>query len=125
MRLLLAAALVAALSAPAFSQEQPPGSITTSATARRTLPNTVADVGVGIDAHGRTVAAVHKALADGSGALLAYLRGAGAERLMTEQVAVSPDTETDRGGGRPDRIVGYTGHVRVSFRVPADQLGDV
>jgi len=128
MRLLLAAVLActwACASAGLALAEVQPGTITTGATARMRLPNTIADVGVGIEAHGRTVAAVHKNLADGSGALLGYLRGAGAERLRTDQIAVTPDTETDRGGGRPDRIVGYTGHVRVSFRVAADKLADV
>jgi hypothetical protein len=124
MRCLLPAVLACALAAPAMAQETP-GTITTHATARTRLPNTVADVDVGIDAHGRTVAIVHKTLADGSGAMLAYLRGAGAERLRTEQVAVTPETETDRGAGKPDRIVGYSGHLRVSFRIAADKLADV
>src|ERR1700712_3544084 len=113
MRIVLALTLALLIAPPVRAQDQP-GTITTHATARTRLPNTVADVDVGIDAHGRTVAIVHKTLADGSGAMLAYLRGAGAERLRTEQVAVTPETETDRGAGKPDRIVGYSGHLRVS-----------
>ncbi len=102
--------------------EAPPGTITTHATARTHLPNTVADVTIGIEAHARTVGAVHKTLADRSASLLAYLRAQGTERLRTEQVAVTPDTETDRGRGLPDRITGYSGRLRVAFRVSAETL---
>ena len=119
MRFLLALTLALLLATPVRAQDQP-GTITTHATARTRLPNTVADVAIGIDAHGQTLSAVQQALADGSKTLLGYLREAGAERLVTEQVAVSPDTEAVRGA--PNRIVGYSGRVRVRFRVAADKL---
>ena len=83
----------------------------------------MADVGLGIEAHGRTVAAVQQALSAGSATLLAQLRGAGAERLRTDQVGVTPDTS--RTDNTAERILGYTGQLRVSFRVPAEKLGDV
>ncbi|GAC1344595.1 MAG: hypothetical protein NVSMB18_22500 [Acetobacteraceae bacterium] len=123
-RILLATALAGSFGAPAGAQDTP-GTITTHATARTRLPNTVADISLGIEAHATTVAGLHKALADGSGPLLAYLRGAGAERVRTEQVTVTPDTETDRGRGLPDRITGYTGRVGVAFRVAAEKLPEV
>ncbi|MBV8913249.1 MAG: SIMPL domain-containing protein [Acetobacteraceae bacterium] len=125
MRFLLPAILACVLAVPALAQEQP-GTITTHATARTRLANTVADVGVGVVARARTVAAVHKALSDGTAPLLSYLRGAGAERLRTEQVTLTPEMEPNRpSSSPPDRITGYTGHLRVSFRVPADKLADV
>src|SRR4051812_33904899 len=119
MRVLLAPALLLSLAVPAHAQDQP-GTITTHATARTRLPNTVADVAVAIEAHRQTLNGVQQGLADGSKTLLGFLREAGAERLVTEQVAVSPDTEAVRGA--PNRIVGYSGRVRVRFRVPADKL---
>jgi uncharacterized protein YggE len=119
MRFILALGLAVLLAQPLRAQDQP-GTITTHATARTRLPNTVADVAIGIDAHGQTLSAVQQSLADGSKTLLASLRDAGAERLVTEQVSVSPDTQSVRGA--PNRIVGYSGRVRVRFRVPADKL---
>lgn len=107
----------------AAAAQEHPGTITTHATARARLANTVADVGLGIEAHGRTVAAVQQALSAGSATLLAQLRGAGAERLRTDQVGVTPDTS--RTDNTAERILGYTGQLRVSFRVPAEKLGDV
>ena len=124
MRILAAAGLCCLLGSGALAQspEATAGSITTHATARARLANTVADAVVAVAAHAATVAGVQKALANGSEPLLAYLRGAGAERIRTEQVAVTPDT--DAPAGRPDRIVGYSGRVAVSFRVPAERLGE-
>jgi len=122
MRLIPAVLLFGSLASIAAAQERP-STVTTHATARANLPNTVADVGLGITAQGRSVAGVQKALADGSQNLLAELRRNGAERLRTEQVSVTPDTTGT--GSDPNRILGYTGQMRVSFRVAAEKLGDV
>ena len=120
MRILLACCLAVLFALPAAAQDHP-GTITTHATARTRLPNTVADVTLGIEARAGNVAAVHKALSEGAAPLLAYLRGAGVERLGTDQVTVNPETAPNQ----PDRIAGYTGRMGVFFRVAADKLGDV
>ena len=124
--MLLACVLGLAPAGYAFGQAQdPPGVVSTRATSRKRLTNTVADVVFGVEARARTIASVHKTLADSSKALLDFLRTIGAERLRTDQVSVTPETETDRGRGLPDRIVGYTARMQVSFRVPADKLPEV
>lgn len=126
MRMFVHAALACLLALPALAQgevRQEPGTITTHATARTRLPNTVADVAVGVEAHARTVAGVQGALAQGSERLLGFLREQKVERLTTEQVAITPETESVRG--QPDRITGYGGEVRVTFRVPAERLAAV
>ena len=126
MRILAMAILVGLSSGPVCAQipaERGPGTITTHATARGRLNNTVADVSIGIEAHAPTVAATQAALAAGSDKLMAYLRQQGVERLRTEQLSVTPNTVADKG--RPDRIVGYDGSVQASFRVPAGRLGAV
>ena len=120
MRILLACCLAVLLAQPAAAQDHP-GTITTHATARTRLPNTVADVSLGIEARAGNVAAVHKALSEGAAPLLAYLRGAGVERLGTDQVTITPQSAPNQ----PDRIAGYNGRMQVSFRVAADKLGDV
>lgn len=90
------------------------GTISTSATAQRRLPNTVSDVAVSIEVHARDVPTATSMLAQKSKLLLDYLRGAKVERLRSEQVSVDPETEEVRG--KPDRITGFTGHMVVSFR---------
>ena len=121
---------LAAAQAPANADVRPaaPGvaaTVTTHATARRRLPNTIADVTVGIKVDGSTVADVEGHLATGSQALLAYLRGAGAERLRTEVVMVEPVREDSGKPGPPGPITGYTGTVGVSFRTTAERLPEL
>ena len=127
MRMALAAmAATAAMAGAAVAADadgRGSGTITTSATARGRLPNTVADVSIGVEAHGPTLAGTQAALAAGNARLLDYLRQQGVERLRTEQLSVTPRTAADKNG--PERIVGYDGRALASFRVPADRVGAV
>ena len=102
----------------------PEGKINLEATARKRLPNTVANVVLGIQVEGRTGDAVSGALAQKSQTLLEYLRQQGVERLRTEDVSYQPQVESGRNGG-PDRIVGYSGGASISFRTTPDKLGGV
>jgi uncharacterized protein len=102
----------------------PDGEINLEATARRRLPNTVANVVLDIQVEGRTGDAVSGALAQKSRTLLDFLRQQGVERLRTEDVSYQPQVESGRNGG-PDRIVGYTGSASISFRTTPDKLGGV
>jgi uncharacterized protein len=108
-------------SAPKVSPT-PEGKITLEATARRRLPNTVANVVLGIQVEGRTGDLVSSSLADRSRTLLDFLRQQGVERLRTEDVRYQPQIESGRNGA-PDRIVGYTGSESISFRTTPDKLG--
>ncbi len=101
----------------------PEGKINLEATARKRLPNTVANVVLGIQVEGRTGDAVSGSLADRSHTLLDFLRQQGVERLRTEDVSYQPQIESGRNGA-PDRIVGYTGSASISFRTTPDKLGD-
>ena len=108
----------------AAASPTPEGKINLEATARRRLPNTVANVVLGIQVEGRTGDAVSGALAQKSQTLLEYLRQQGVERLSTEDVSYQPQVESGRNGG-PDRIVGYSGSASISFRTTPDKLGGV
>lgn len=99
------------------------GTVSTSATAHRRIPNTVADVSVGIQTQGADSAAVARDLAQRSQTLLTWLRGQGAERLATDQVSFQPQTHTEKNG--QDKIVGYTGSTSVSFRTTPAKVGDI
>jgi uncharacterized protein YggE len=117
------AATPPASGSPEATKLAPNGKINLEATARKRLPNTVADVVLGIQVEGRTADAVSSALDQRSHTLLDYLRLQGAERLRTENVAFQPQVESVRGTS--DRIVGYSGSANVSFRITPDKLGSV
>ena len=101
----------------------PEGKINLEATARKRLPNTAADVVLGIQVEGRNGDAVSSSLAQKSQTLVEYLKKQGVERLRTENVNFQPQVESPPN--QPDKIVGYTGTANVSFRTTADKLGTV
>lgn len=97
-----------------------PAILTTQAEALRRLPNTVSDVRVGIEVHGRDVPGTAALLARRSQTLLDYLRAQGVERLRTEAISFEPETQEIRN--QPDRIKGFTGLGAVSFRTTPERL---
>jgi uncharacterized protein YggE len=99
------------------------GLVSTSATAHRRIPNTVADVSVGIQTQGADAASVSRDLAQRSQALLGWLRGEGAERLATDQISFQPQTHEEKNGQQ--KIVGYTGSTSVSFRTTPEKVGAI
>lgn len=99
------------------------GIVATTATAHRRIPNTVADVSVGIQTQGPDASSVSRDLAQRSQALLGWLRAQGAERLATEQVSFQPQTHEEKNGQQ--KIVGYTGSTTVSFRTTPAKVGEI
>jgi hypothetical protein len=99
------------------------GFVSTSATAHRRIPNTVADVSVGIQTQGADAASVSRDLAQRSQTLLEWLRGQGAERLATDQISFQPQTHEEKSGQQ--KIVGYTGTTSVSFRTTPEKVGAI
>ncbi len=126
-KFIFACLLVMLYSTASDAQTQAPGNalslIHTHATAHTRLPNTVADISVSIQTDGPSVAAVSKTLSEKSQQLLTYLRAQHADRLATEQLSVDPKMHTPKGG--PDEIVGYSGHMNVTFRAPVDKASDL
>lgn len=99
------------------------GIVSASATAHRRIPNTVADISVGIQTQGTDVKSVSRDLAQRSQSLLDWLRGQGAERLATDQISFQPQTHEEKNGQQ--KIVGYTGSTTVSFRTTPAKAGDI
>jgi uncharacterized protein len=99
------------------------GIVSTSATAHRRIPNTVADISVGIQTQGGDAASVSRDLAQRSQTLLDWLRGQGAERLATDQISFQPQTHEEKSGQQ--KIVGYTGSTSVSFRTTPEKVGAI
>ncbi|AEU34797.1 SIMPL domain-containing protein [Granulicella mallensis] len=118
--------LVTCLATQGCSSGTQAHTLSTHAMAHRRLSNTVADVSVGIETNGASMAEVARVLATRSQSLMAYLKREGADRLTTGQISIEPKLDNSRGSeGRADRIVGYTGTMSVSFRSPADKVSDL
>ena len=99
------------------------GIVSTNATAHRRIPNTVADISVGIQTQGTDAASVSRDLAQRSQTLLDWLRGQGAGRLATDQISFQPQTHEEKNGQQ--KIVGYTGTTSVSFRTTPEIVGAI
>ncbi len=113
---------VACLSTEGCSSSQP-RILSTHAVAHRRLSNDVADVSVGIQAEGASMADVTGKLSTRSQTLLAYLKQQGADRVSTGQVSLEPKIyDPERGA---DRIVGYSASMTVTFRAAADKVSDL
>lgn len=97
--------------------------ITTRATSETRIPNTAVDVSVGVNASGKDLADVQRALATQSNGLLAYLRGQKVDRLITANINFSPDTRSQKNA--PDKTVGYNGSEQVSFRTTPEKAPDI
>jgi uncharacterized protein YggE len=97
--------------------------ITTRATSETRIANTVVDVSVAVNAFGKDLAEVQRALATQSNGLLAYLRGQKVDRLITSNINFSPDTRSQKNG--PDKTVGSNGSEQVSFRTTPEKAPDV
>ena len=133
-RTCLAAALLTSLALsplpPAYAQQQNEltlpvnaGIVSTNATAHRRIPNTVADISVGIQTQGTDTKTVSRDLAQRSQSLLDWLRSQGAERLATDQISFQPQTHEEKNGQQ--KIVGYTGNTSVSFRTTPEKAGAI
>lgn len=99
------------------------GILSVHARAHRQMTNTVARVSLGIEVHGRDVPTTLGPLAERSKALLAYLMSQNVERLASDQVSLSPETQEQHG--QPDRITGYTGRQVVTFQIDPARLPSV
>ncbi len=130
-RLALAVLMMSAAVVSAQTQADPcataPAScatlITTRATSETRIANTAVDVTVGVNASGKDLADVQRALATQSNGLLAYLKGQKVDRLMTTNVSFSPDTRTQKNA--PDKTVGYNGSEEVSFRTTPEKAPEI
>lgn len=97
--------------------------ISTRATSRTRIANTVVDATVGVEATGKDMAEVQRQISENTARLMRYLKAQGAERLMTQNVSFSPETQTQKNG--PDKTVGYRGSVQVSFRTTPEKVPDL
>ena len=97
--------------------------IDTQATAETRLPNTAADISVGITASDKDMPAVQRALAEKTATLLSYLRAQKAQRLITTSVSFSPQVKSQKNA--LDKTVGYDGSSQISFRTTPEKAAEL
>lgn len=97
--------------------------ITTRATSQTRIANTAVDVSVAVNAAGKDMPDVQRALATQSNGLLAYLRGQKVDRQITSNINFAPDTRSQKNG--PEKTVGYNGSEEVSFRTTPEKAPDI
>lgn len=121
--LAVAGLCITAARAQSAEEHLPPsmGLVHTEAQSTTRLPNTVADVTVGVEITGKDVDTVASLLSQQSNTLMHYLQGLGADRLATGQISFEPQNHTAKTG--VESIVGYTGSTSVTFRTTSDKLG--
>ncbi len=97
--------------------------ISTQGSASKRIPNSAVDVTVGIAAANKDLANVQRQLTEHTASLLAYLRQAKVDRLITNAVNVQPQMDYQNNGQH--HIVGYTGSNSVSFRCTPEQAPEL
>lgn len=105
---------------PVKAQEPMSRVLTVTGQGSESLPATLAQVQLGVEAQGETAEAVQQDIAQRSSAVIELLRSQNVDKLQTAGIRLNPQYNYD--GDRP-RIVGYTGSNTVSFQMPTDEVG--
>jgi uncharacterized protein YggE len=97
--------------------------INTHATSRTRIPNTVVDVSLTITFNDKDLPTVQRTIGTKSTSLLGYLRAQQVQRLITTSVSFEPENRFKSGS--LDKIIGYVGVLKVSFRATPDKTPDL
>ena len=122
---LLVGALSLSVISPVIAQEahqeaQMLRTLTVTGMGKESIPTTIAEVQLGVVAHGKTAAEVQQSAAKQSSAVVALLRSHNVNKLQTTGIYLNPDYDYNNG---QQRLTGYTATNTVSFRIAADQAG--
>lgn len=114
---------------PSPPPASPPPTVTVQGRAELRVPDTEASIQLGCEAAGSEEAAVRKDVAGRSQAVVALLKKENVGRLQTTSLNIRPQfgplhPEPGRPMQTPE-IIGYTGQVMVSFRVPVEDAGRI
>lgn len=97
---------------------------TVSVTGRgvETIPTTIAQVNLGVQAQGKTATEVQQEVARRSSAVVELLRSRNVEKLETTGIRLNPNYSFEGG---VQRLTGYTATNTVSFRLNTQQVGNL
>jgi uncharacterized protein len=110
--------------APGYTQMQKPArTLTASGRGIVTIPTTLSQIRMAIEASGKTPNIAQQEAARRSTQVMNYLKAQQVEKLQTTGINLNP-TYTYPSNGKP-QIVGYTATNSISFRVTTDRAGTI
>jgi uncharacterized protein len=109
---------------PAVAQERkPPRTLTSSGRGIVTIPTTISQIRLAIEAQGKTPNTTQQEAAKRSARVMAYLKTQRVDKLQTTGINLNP-TYTYPPNSTP-QITGYTATNSISFQVPTDRAGGI
>ena len=95
--------------------------ITVTGSGETSIPTTLTQVELGVQAQGATAAAVQQEIAERQSRVIELLRRNNVDKLQTTGIRLSPQYSYNNRD--QPRITGYTGSNSVSFELPTEQVG--
>jgi uncharacterized protein len=115
--------LFTAISPSVAQERKPPRTLTASGRGIVTIPTTISQIRLAIEAQGKTPNTTQQEAAKRSARVMAYLKTQRVDKLQTSEINLNP-TYTNPPNGNP-KITGYTATNGISFQVPTDRVGSI
>ncbi|MFB2837722.1 SIMPL domain-containing protein [Floridanema evergladense] len=110
----------------AQEQRQIPGqlirTVTVTGRGMESIPATIAQVSLGVEAQGKTAQEVQREVARRSTAVVELLRSRNVEKLQTTGIRLNPNYSYQNN---VQRLIGYTAVNTVSFRIDTQRIGNL
>lgn len=116
----LALGLLVTFANPVLAQEKLLRTLTVSGRGVETIPATLAQVRLGVEAQGKTAQQVQQEVAQRSSAVVALLRSRNVEKLQTTGITLNPVYSYNNN---VQRLTGYSATNTVSFRLDSERTG--
>lgn len=105
---------------PLIAQEKLQRTLTVNGRGVETIPTTLSQVSLGVEAQSKTVQQVQQEVARRSSAVVALLRSRNVEKLQTTGISLNPIYSYNNN---VQRLTGYSATNTVSFRLNTEQAG--
>lgn len=121
--LALSVLLVSTVFTPtALAQEEPQNIVVVTGRGIETIPTTITQVTLGVEAQAQTAQEVQQEVARRSAAVVALLRSRKVEKLETTGVSLSPNYSYTNNR---QQLIGYMGSNTVSFQIATERAGTI
>lgn len=107
---------------PAIAQEKMLRTVTVTGRGTESIPTTLTQVRLGVEAQGKTANEVQQEVARRSNSVVALLRSRNVTKLETTGISLNPNYRYDNN---VQTLVGYNASNIVSFRVETQKAGDL
>jgi uncharacterized protein YggE len=105
---------------PLLAQEKLQRTLTVTGRGVETIPTTLSQVSLGVEAQGKTAQQVQQEVARRSSAVIALLQSRNVEKLQTTGISLNPIYSYNNN---VQRLTGYSATNTVSFRLNTEQAG--